>query len=322
MAKKKSHIATVYFVTIFVTILLVGGVAYLVVYNLFLKETEPTDGNTGTQVSDSELFVPTQEHNQTLLLILDAGSDYYDRFFVLARFLPTESKLILVPLPNDIVSQVGTTRNTLVEYYRTGGTNSAISAVQSATGVTVDRYIRIGKENSSLMFNMFGTVDFNVPYDLIYDNKTTGEATIIKSGERALNASEVRKMITYPNYDGGEDYRIKISGSLICEMINNSLNNNIEDSLTDDFNLVVNSFDTNITRFDFDLRKQAMEYVIQPYATPAQFKIPFCETNTAGEKVLSPTFVTLVQDSFDLPEEPGAGSVQTSMASVTLPPLE
>lgn len=302
MAKKRSHVGTVYFITIFVTILLVGGLAYFIMYNVIINKDDDGASNTGTESSDTGAFVPTAEHNQTILLILDGGSGYTDRLFVLARFLPTDSKLILVPLPNETSAQLGTTRSTLYEFFRTGGSTQAVQAVQSATGVTVDRYMRLTKDNCAVFLNMFGNLDYVVPTDLIYENKATGEATIIKQGLQTLEGNAIRKIVTYPQYESGEEYRLKISGSLLTELVNNAMTGAFEDNLDDNFNTVVNSIDTNFTRFDYDLRREAIRYVIEPHTSPAQFMIVFGEADASGGYVISDSFLKLMKEKFGLEE--------------------
>ena len=313
MAKKRSHVGTVYFVTIFITILLVGGLAYFIMYNVIINKDDPADSkiDSGTE---SGSFVPTEEHNQTILLILDGGSAGTDRLFVLARFLPTDSKLILVPLPNETIAQVGTTRNTLYEYFRTGGSAQAVQAVQSATGITVDRYMRLTKDNCAILLNMFGNLDYVVPYDLIYENKATGEATIIKQGLQTLEGNAIRKIVTYPLYENGEEYRMKIAGSLLTELINNAMTEGFKDNLDDNFNTVVNTIDTNFTRFDYDLRREAIRYVIEPHTSPAQFMIVFGDRDGTGALILSDGCLKLMKEKFGLETD----TLATGMTSATV----
>ena len=195
------------------------------------------------------------------------------------RFVPAENKLVIVPLQSDIKAEADGKVNTIYEFYRLGGASDAKKAITAATGIEIDRYMKFSKDSFTLFSNFMGNVDYEVPYNLVYENETTGESTIIKSGRQTLDSGTLRKVLTFPNFKGGEEYRAKVVGTITVDLINSGASGMLRDGLDSVFTSVINSdLETDITKYDYDEAKPAIEYVLDATSTPAQVGIPAPES--------------------------------------------
>ena len=170
MAKKKSgSIAVPFLVTIFISLIVVGGTA-LWFYKYFgfgSTETppEPTP-RTGQTIS--------VEDNHTILLILDEPEQRCSSTFVLMRSLPVKKELIFIGLPTNMISLVDGKQERLKECYDRGGASSAVEFVQKAFEISIDRYMKFDSASLQKVCDYFG----GAPAAFVPDNL---KAAVVKA---------------------------------------------------------------------------------------------------------------------------------------------
>lgn len=295
MSKKTAKIAATYFVTIISSLLLIGGAGYFILTSYLAPDDDissitPTDG-VQSSVSN-EVFVPDSSDCQTVLFIYEPEKRSTASCFVLARFVPTENRAVIVPLQSDICTELDGKTNTLYEFYRLGGATEAVRAVDSAVGVKADKYLKFTKDSFTLFSNFMGNISYDIPYNLIYENESTGESTIVKSGQQTLDSVTLRKVLTYPNYKGGEEYRAKVVGTIAAALINSGSKGILQDGLDTVFTDIINSdIETNITKYDYEEKKPAIEYVLDNTDSPAQLVLPSGSYNENNCYVLDESFI-------------------------------
>lgn len=295
MSKRSAKIAATYFITIIMSLLLIGGGGYLFITK-YLSDEPETDGMDDIVLQDSsvnnEEYVPVFGDGRTVLFIYEAEKSQTSTSFLLARFAPADNKAVLVPLQTDIACELDGNANTLYEFYRTGGTYEAKRAVEKFTGLTVDRYLKFSKDSFTLFSNFMGNVEYDIPYNLIFENSSTGESTVVKSGNQILDSNTLRKVMCYPNYNGGEEYRAKVVGNLAAELLNSGCRGILRDGLDAVFTDIINSdIETDITRYDYEEDKSAINYVLENTSAPAQLVIPSGAYNENGCYLLDEAFV-------------------------------
>ncbi len=297
MAKKSAKIAVTYFVTIISSLVLIGGVGYFAL-NAYLN----SDGSSGNiiqpatpeapSVLDAEDYVPTSADSSSVLVIYEDEKKNTSTCFALARFVPMENKMVMMPLQTDICTVLDGKANTLYEFYRLGGISSAKRAVEEATGVKIDKYMKFSRESFTLFSNYMGNVGYTVPYNLIYEDTGSGESIIIQEGNKTLDAVSLRKVLTFPQYKGGEEYRAKVVGTLAAELVNSGAKGLLHDSLDAVFSDIINSdIETDITKYDYDAAKPAMQFVLDNTSSPAELVIPSGVYNENNCYVLDESFV-------------------------------
>lgn len=307
MSKKSAKIAVTYVVTILVTLLVVGAFGMYMLKLISSKETkDPSQNVVIDQMVSSDEYKPSVSDNRTVLLILDTEKRESASCFLIARFLAVEKQLVFMPLPSNTKAAVDGSSDSLYNFYRNGGTASAVKAVENCTGVKIDKFIKFNKDSFTNIIDIFGGVDYDIPYNLIYDNPTTGEETIIREGETYLDSSTMRKVLTYPNYNSGEEYRAKCLGIIITDMINTNVDANFASHLDDYFSSVINStIETDITSYDYDEISNAMKYVIRNYDRLATFVLTSGTSDENGLYELDANFVKSITEWLKLYDENG-----------------
>ena len=262
MAKKSTKIALTYFITIIVTFIVIGGLGYLLLQYLQNPHANSTEEVTISPMDQQQGYVPTNANNVSTLFIFDSEKRLSGTCFMLIRTVATERKLVLMPLPADTAATADGSENSLYEFYRLGGAQKAVSAAENCTGTKIDYYMKLNNDSFSTVVAIFGGIDVNIPYNLVYTNPDTGEETIYREGSTYADADVLRKILTYPVYTAGEEYRAKILGVTISDMINKNVTSGFSSHVDDYFSTLINSsVETNFTAYDYEEQSEALKYV-------------------------------------------------------------
>lgn len=262
MAKKSSKIALTYFITIIVTFIVIGGLGYLLLQYLQNPHSENAEDVTVLPIEEQQGYAPTEANNVSTLFIFDSEKRLSGTCFMLVRTVATERKLVLMPLPADTAATLDGAENSLYEFYRLGGAQKAVSAVENCTGTKIDYYMKLNNESFSTLVSIFGSIDVNIPYNLIYTNPDTGEETIYREGSLYADSNALRKILTYPLYTAGEEYRAKILGVTAYDLINKNVTSTFPSHIDDYFSVVINSpVETNFTAYDYEEHSEALKYI-------------------------------------------------------------
>ncbi len=271
MAKKSSKIALTYFITIIVTFIVIGGLGYLLLQYLQNPAEDKTEEITISPMDGQQGYVPEAGNNVSTLFIFDSEKRLSGTCFMLVRTLATERKLVLMPLPADTAAEADGAENSLYEFYRLGGAQKAVKAAENCTGTKIDYYMKLNNESFSTLVSIFGGIDVNIPYNLIYTNPDTGEETIYREGSVYADSSNLRKILTYPLYTAGEEYRAKILGVTAADLINDNVVSSFSSHVDDYFSTVINSsVETNFTAYDYEEHSDALKYIAESNERIAQ----------------------------------------------------
>lgn len=262
MAKKSSKIALTYFITIIVTFIVIGGLGYLLLQYLQNPHSDNAEDVTVSPIEEQQVYAPTEANNVSTLFIFDSEKRLSGTCFMLVRTAATERKLVLMPLPADTAATLDGTENSLYEFYRLGGAQKAVSAAENCTGTKIDYYMKLNNDSFSTLVSIFGSIDVNIPYNLIYTNPDTGEETIYREGSVYADSNTLRKILTYPLYTAGEEYRAKILGVTASDLINKNVTSTFPSHIDDYFSVVINSpVETNFTAYDYEEHSEALKYI-------------------------------------------------------------
>lgn len=262
MAKKSSKIALTYFITIIVTFIVIGGMGYMLFQYLQNPPEKTAEEVSIMPVDNPQGYVPAEENNVSTLFIFDSAKRLSGSCFMLVRTAATERKIVLMPLPSDTSAVLDGTENSLYEFYRLGGSKKAVSAAESCTGTKIDYYMKLNNESFSTLVSVFGGIDVNIPYNLIYTDPDSGEETIYREGSVYADSSNLRKILTYPLYTAGEEYRAKITGVTFSDLVNKNVASGFSSHVDDYFSAVINSsVETNFTAYDYEEHSDALKYI-------------------------------------------------------------
>ena len=304
MAKKSSKVILTYIITIVFTLIVTTIVCYFAYSKVFSgddknKSADPADNIQLEPMTILGDYTPSIEDARTVLLILDAEKRESGSCFLVARFLPTENQFVFLSIPSNTSVTLGEEEDTIYNIYRNGGTKKAVTAAETCLNLKIDKYIKFNRSSFSVIADIFGGIDYDIPYNLVYDNPDTGEATVLKSGRQFLDSTNLRKVLTYPNYTQGEEYRAKCLGVAVNELVTKGTSNSASfaNNLDDYFVAVINSdIDTDITAYDYDEVKKAMKYVIQNSNRISTFILSSGTTDENGHYVLDEKFLATLPE--------------------------
>lgn len=311
MAKKSSKVILTYIITIVLTLIITAGICYVAFSSILFggknDKEEETPANSielqpMTVLGD---YTPSAEDARTVLLILDAEKRESGSCFLIARFVPTEEQFVFLPIPSNTSISSGEGEDTIYNIYRNGGTKKAVEAAESCFGLKIDKYIKFNRSSFSVIADLFGGIDYDIPYNLVYDNPDTGEATVFKSGRQFLDSTSLRKVLTYPNYTQGEEYRSKCLGVAVNDLVTKGTSNgsSFANNLDDYFVAVINAdIDTDITAYDYDEVKKAMKYVIKNSERISALVLSSGTQNEDGHYVIDEKFLATLPELLSLEE--------------------
>lgn len=278
MAKKGRSVATVFILTVILTLVFVGGTLFVLVDKFDILGTKTTQAATTLPEYVPMGFQAEAEHNQTVLAVIGDG-EYEDNIvFLLMRFQPTENRIVIVPVSPRTVCQLGTEKYSAYEFFRRGGVISASKAISATMNVPIDRYVYMDNVCFSTAGDtIFGGVRYSVTQDVIYENSVGGEDVVIRAGTTVLTSNQARQLVANPTLD--EAYRLSLTATLFTDMLNQAIGDRLYNSLDEYYGIVVNQTFTNISFRDYEYRKEAIENMIVPNTKPAVAVIPDGEWN-------------------------------------------
>lgn len=304
MAKKGTKIALTYLITILVTLLIIGGIGFLLLRDIMEPEEEKDSSINLEQLTQLEEYVPSAANDKTTLIIYDSEKRMNGCSFMVVRMIASERYMVIMPIPSDTYANADGTENSIYEFYRLGGTADAVKAAEAATGVKMDYYLKLNDESFYTLVDIFGGVDFNIPYNLVYTNPDTGEETIFSEGEMYLDSRLLRKVITYPQYNSGEEYRAKMTGVAVNDLINRNVSQGFSSHIDDYFSIVINSqIETNFTAYDYEEQSKAIKYIADNDENICRLVTVTGAYNENSLFVLDENFLKSLTERFKLYEE-------------------
>ncbi|HRU96223.1 MAG TPA: LCP family protein [Ruminococcus sp.] len=255
MAKKKSgSIAVPFLVTIFIGLIIVGGAAFGIYKYFGLGGDDTLKKPIPRQVTLS-----TYEDSHTILFILDAPDTKCSSTFVLMRSVPKDKKLTFIGIPSNTIALIDDAQQSIKGSYERGGPSAAVDFTQALFNIKIDRYLKFDPEAFIKTCEILGGVTYPVSEDIAGFKSD--------SDEQFLNAEQIKTLVTYSMYRGGEVQRAFEASSIVSEMMNQAVadGGRVADSLDASFNTVINmsGIKTDITGVDYKKRKVAIKNMLE-----------------------------------------------------------
>ncbi len=302
MASKGAKIALTYVITILLTLLVIGGLGLWLLNEIMAPEEETENPSIQLeQMLTPDDYVPVAENNKTTLIIFDSEKRMSGCCFMLVRMIASERYMTIMPIPADTYVNLDGTEDSLYEFYRLGGIPDAVDAVEAVTSTEIDYYLKLNNESFGVIVDIFGGVDFHIPYNLEYSNTDTGEETIFREGDSYLDSRDLRKIITYPLYTSGEEYRAKMAGVAVSDLLNRNIAPGFSNYVDDYFSTIINStIETNFTAYDYENQSAAIKYVAESDMNVCQLLTVTGAYNENSLFVLDENFLKSLPERFKL----------------------
>ena len=306
----QTPVLIVYVITMLISMFIFGSVA-VVLLDVFVTQPklarQATADSPGIVVDDGPTEKDYSLARETILFI-GADGDTLNGMALL-RVLPDILSVRVVPISPMIYTSVGGTEGTLISLLDIGGINYLVSGVENAFGVECDKYIKIDNDGwKSLVEYLGGTSSYIFPQDIYYKNEATGEITSFSQGQttRTLWGDDIRRIMTYPLYDNGNETRAQVVGELSTALINSACSTNsgaIVSNMQSIFNAIYNNSDTDITSRSFSDVREAYAFLVQNSKSPASYRMPGGVWNERGYFTVNESFKTEILEYFEIEEE-------------------
>ena len=285
-----------------ITFLIALGIAVLAVQSMegLLFPEKSTDALNYEAVS----YLPSEANNMTTLVMLSEMKAGTPDLYMIVGYRPNKETIALIPISRQLKSNVGFTMATLTEHYQSGGAESVMLAIQNATGVEIDNYVKFDRLSFIGFIDEIGKVSVNSAYDIPSD--TLGEdgnqEIFLTAGAHALGGEDLHKYLTYTSDELGEDYRNMTFGSVAMSVFNSNFRSLSSTLLQSYFNKIINTTDTDMRFEDYTLRQQAFMYTSENSYNPAVYYIPYGTYEEDGSFVIAESSVATIKDRLGITE--------------------
>ena len=283
-----------FFLAFSITLLLLSLMMVLTV--MAVQPTMPQANNASSR--QEYVYRPVASDSLTMVVIGLGESGASD--FLLIRFNPQYGQVPLVLLPaNTAVTRQGTGM-TLLQAYEQGGGNAVKEALSERLGIVIDRYAALNREIFIRIADQTGNVLFDLPQPIIYE-RPDGYSVNLPTGQRRLDGQDIADIFACPSFEDGQLGRARILGNLVAAIINQNLDAASDAFSSSLFKLAVNLVDTDVTSADYELRRQAADFVSRLDAQVAGNLAPSGTFLSQGEVFeLSEEYVSMLRKYFQM----------------------
>lgn len=140
----------------------------------------------------------------------DLDSELTDTIMV-ASYNPNNQEASILSIPRDTFIGKSKTKATGAEkinavYSLKGGPEATLEEVNNITGLDTENYVVVKTEALIKLVDVLGGVEFNVPIDMKYDDKTQNLHINLKAGEQVLNGDQAEQLLRFRHNNDGTSY--------------------------------------------------------------------------------------------------------------------
>ena len=212
-------------------ILCVLGIMVLIFISTFIFKLAKNNWDFGRTLT-SDVLGPK---DPVFVLVMGVSEDLVvpltDTMMVIG-YNPNDQKAFAISIPRDTF--VGSNKDTAGGYdklnalYQTSPEKTK-GAIEKILGIDIDYYVVVQNKVVRDVVDAVGAVEFNVPIDMVYDDKTQDLHIHLKAGIQSMNGEQVEQLLrfrhnndgcTYPAEYGMEDYgRMRTQREFVKELL-------------------------------------------------------------------------------------------------------
>ena len=171
--------------------------------------------------------------------------NFDDNTYAISSFSPRESV------------NTGDKLATLLEHYQAGGVKQLTRAIETRSGIQIDRYIASDDNSFKRAINSMGAVVFTFPEQINY--RSEDFAIVLIEGEQKMRGDDLLKYLRYCAALGEEglDMQSQAIGELFCQYINEK---NLG-KMNNLYSALINTVTSDISVMDFKKARGMLEYM-------------------------------------------------------------
>lgn len=195
---------------------------------------------------------------------------------LLIRFNPHTDQLVVLSLPRDTRTYVGSRLTKLNEANRDGGPALAARSVHELLGnVEIDRYVRINVQGVEKLIDALGGVNVTVPTDMKYQDDSQHLYINLKAGEQHLDGDQALQFLRFRYDDNGDIGRIQRQQMMMRAVVEQTLNPKTIARLPKILSVIQSHVDTNLSVEELlalaGFASQTNAYNVQMLMLPGDF---------------------------------------------------
>lgn len=313
---KAGSTAIPFMITILISLIVFGGVAFYF-YNKLTSKSKELQPMQSAQTSISEDDV------NSLLFVLDPDEDERKNAVMMMRFDPVRKKIFCVGVPLDLQVVYDGKSMTVDTCYVNHGMEAMKTAISELLDQPIDRYVKMDSNGFQRTVELIGNVTYRIPVRDTGLNPSRDNEDM----EVTLDNEQFETMLTSSNYLD-EVERCSVIGNSVAQLLNQCIGGGevgtntretggggtrVAQSLDKYFSIFVNAVTTDITATDFSNHRHAISYMFQYSSAPATGWGVICNYNADGTPVPAPAFLENLKITFF--QHALNGSVQESEES-------
>jgi len=169
----------------------------------------------GGNVKDAVLNMATDivgDQDPIFVLVLGVSEDISAQLtdtIMLCGYNPKSQKAIMLSVPRDTF--VGKSEATAGGYDKINAqiqtsADKTVEKVQLITGVTIDYYVIVRNISLTSIFETIGSVEFDVPINMDYDDPTQDLHIHLKKGKQTLEPDQIEQLLRFRHNNDGSSY--------------------------------------------------------------------------------------------------------------------
>lgn len=169
----------------------------------------------GGNVKDAVLNIATDivgDQDPIFVLVLGVSEDISAKLtdtIMLCAYNPSTQKAFMLSVPRDTF--VGNNPASANGYDKINSlyqksAEKTVEAVELLTGVDIDYYVIVRNISITSIFECFGSIDFNVPINMNYDDPTQDLHIHLKKGQQTLQPNQIEQLLRFRHNNDGTSY--------------------------------------------------------------------------------------------------------------------
>ncbi len=200
------------------------------------------------------------------VLVLGVSEDIETKLtdtIILCSYNPQEQSASMLSIPRDTF--VGKNQNTAkgsdkINSLYSKNVNKTVDAVEKITDVKIDYYVVVKTSSLIKIVDILGSVDFDVPIDMDYDDPTQDLHIHLSKGMQKIDGEKAEQLLrfrhnndgsSYPSEYGDNDYgRMKTQREFMQETLKQTLTLKNAKNAKKIINTIFDNIETNLTKDD------------------------------------------------------------------------
>jgi bla regulator protein BlaR1 len=162
----------------------------------------------------------TENQTNILLIGVDGSEQMCADTLMLLSLNRTDNSLAVLSIPRDTLITTDKQDNKIAHLMTGGDDQKIIDAVTNNLEIPVNYYARINLEGFRNIIDILGGVEFNVPFDMLYDDPAQNLHISLEKGLQVLDGVKAEHLVRYRSgYPEGDIARVQMQQNFIMELI-------------------------------------------------------------------------------------------------------